>query len=413
MKSFNLLARPSIYSSEIEYYFLEFLSNYREIVEQAINLTIKSINDPTYKAGNPGKLLQIARFPLSPDSIEFAKSIEIYEKSLEIIRRKAEAKSKLPFSPFKYLEILSPNQLNILAHLSGCLVGHHSQNTNLNTDCKERCNYKQYRSYEGFCNNEENHLWGASLTPFRRLLPPQYEDGIHLPIGWFADRLYSGFTKPNARRVSQQLIGSKKVSEDERHSHMLMQFGQFLDHDIDFSMPSISFNAFERETLDCSRTCRRIHPCFSIEIPIDDIRRNSTKPRHRSEQNCIELIRSSSSCGSGITSIATGTLMAREQVNQLTAFIDGSNIYGSSANLANHLRDKTRDSGQMRSLIIDGKQYLPLNEARFPNDCQQDPRRSHFGCFLAGDSRANEQLGLLAMHTLWLREHNRIARALA
>ncbi|KAL1476684.1 hypothetical protein MTO96_036329, partial [Rhipicephalus appendiculatus] len=34
-------------------------------------------------------------------------------------------------------------------------------------------------------------------------------------------------------------------------------------------------------------------------------------------------------------------------------------------------------------------------------------------CFLSGDVRANEQLGLLAMHTLWFREHNRLAEALS
>ena len=84
--------------------------------------------------------------------------------------------------------------------------------------------------------------------PFIRLLPPQYEDGIHLPIGWFADRKYSGFVRPNARKVSQHLIRSKRISSDVKHSHMLMQFGQFLDHDIDFSMPSISFNTYDRET---------------------------------------------------------------------------------------------------------------------------------------------------------------------
>ena len=32
----------------------------------------------------------------------------------------------------------------------------------------------------------------------------------------------------------------------------------------------------------------------------------------------------------------------------------------------------------------------------------------NIGCFLTGDVRANEQLGLLSMHTLWFREHNRI-----
>lgn len=86
-----------------------------------------------------------------------------------------------------------------------------------------------YRSFDGSCNNihPARSNWGAAGQAMERLLPPAYEDGIWMPRQHGVD----GSLLTSAREIS------RFVMEDADQPHpkynlMLMQFGQFVAHDI-------------------------------------------------------------------------------------------------------------------------------------------------------------------------------------
>ena len=54
---------------------------------------------------------------------------------------------------------------------------------------------------------------------------------------------------------------------------MVMQWGQFLDHDISLGMESISRQTFD-DGITCSATCENNPPCFPIDITENDPRYN-------------------------------------------------------------------------------------------------------------------------------------------
>ena len=88
------------------------------------------------------------------------------------------------------------------------------------------------------------------------------------------------------------------------------------------------------------------------------------------------------------------------QLDQITQWLDGSTVYGSIDGVAQLVR--SYKNGRLRSTWIDVDRQLLPNRGRCP-------RRS---CFYAGDDRANKHPQLTVVHTVMLREHNRIARRL-
>ncbi|MEM6433273.1 MAG: peroxidase family protein [Cyanobacteria bacterium P01_D01_bin.115] len=95
--------------------------------------------------------------------------------------------------------------------------------------------------------------------------------------------------------------------------------------------------------------------------------------------------------------------------NLVTTFMDASMVYGSDATRANALR--TLDgTGKLK---VSAGDLLPLNSAAYfaggplanNNRSLNDPSE----LFAAGDVRANENIGLTSLHTVFMREHNRLA----
>lgn len=107
-------------------------------------------------------------------------------------------------------------------------------------------------------------------------------------------------------------------------------------------------------------------------------------------------------------------LLQRQQINTVTSFMDASQIYGNTPEVQFSLRDLAGLNGKLvtNSKFRDpnGRYFLPPVSKR--SRCRQSPEGERVECFHAGDSRANEGLHLVSLHTLFHREHNRIAEAL-
>ncbi|XP_033149355.1 peroxidasin [Drosophila busckii] len=370
-------------------------------IDLAINNTLDTLfsNRSTGTPPNFGELLRVFRFPTG-QARQLARAAEIYERTLVNIRKHVQRGDNLSMASeeYEFRDLLSREHLHLVAELSGCMEHREMPN------CTDMCYHSRYRAIDGTCNNLNHPTWGASLTAFRRLAAPIYENGFSMPIGWTKGRLYAGYVKPSARLVSTSLVATKDITPDARITHMVMQWGQFLDHDLDHAIPSVSSESWDG--VDCKKTCDLAPPCYPIEVPAGD-------PRVKNRR-CIDVVRSSAICGSGMTSLFFDGVQHREQINQLTSYIDASQMYGYSKPFAQELRNLSTESGLLRvGVHFPGqKDMLPFAAPQDGMDCRRNLDENQMNCFVSGDIRVNEQVGLLAMHTIWMREHNRIASKL-
>jgi hypothetical protein len=205
------------------------------------------------------------------------------------------------------------------------------------------------RSYDGKSNNESHPTWGSVGVDFSADVARAYADGQDDP---------SGAERPGPRTVSNGVIAQTGSVEDAGgRSAFLWVWGQFLDHDLDLTLSDGNND-------------------FPISIPAGDPYFDPSNSGTQTMPFSRSIYRDGSS--------------PRAQVNSITSYIDASQVYGSDEATARSLRSLTD------GLMLTSAGDLPPREAS--------------GQFLCGDIRANENLALTAMQTVFLREHNRKAR---
>ena len=295
------------------------------------------------------------------------------------------------------------------------------------------CTQSRFRTANGECNNLQRPRQGRALTGFKRLLENTFEDNIFEPRG----RSVTGQPLPSPRLISERVVDS--ISRElSGFTLSVMQWGQFIDHDFNhaliFQLPdggAIQCCQNDGQTLPTTP----LHPqCIPIEIPAND-------PFYSQfGQRCMSLVRS--------LPAPEPDCIARPAtpINELTAFLDASMLYGSQEEETNRLR-----TFQNGLLIVSSGNLLPLASTPAATRPQTlSTRYSFFGrgrgrggsgrrgsqrqsrptpppeedeegdscvdrarvCFRGGESRVNEQSALTVMHTIFTREHNRLATAL-
>ncbi|XP_062273836.1 eosinophil peroxidase-like [Scomber scombrus] len=396
-------AEPHLSRSAIEKAVMETKATVDSAYEYSRRESIERVKRNT---ANPSDILRLLKQPVGPTR-DAVRAADYMDNAVKLIKRSLETRHKRSINA---TDLISEEDLQVIADLTGCSPRHRVPS------CKTTPDLDRFRTASSACNNRKNPGWGSSNTPFTRWLPAEYQDKISLPKGWDPDQKLNKRFLPLVREVSNRILrqANADAESDPLYTHLVVIFGQWTDHDLTFTPHSPVIRSFSNG-IDCDKSCERTEPCFPIQIPEGD-------PRFgRNSHECIPFFRSAAGCGSGNTGHIFGASTIRQQMNSLTSFIDVGQVYGSDDVKARFLRDLTTDKGLLRvntKYNDNGRELLPFtnmgaNMCATRSRITKDVKVEEVPCFLAGDERSNENLALTSVHTLLMREHNRLVHALA
>ncbi|XP_013145053.1 PREDICTED: dual oxidase [Papilio polytes] len=233
--------------------------------------------------------------------------------------------------------------------------------------------YYEKQRYDGWYNNRAYPDWGSVDSRLTRKTPASYADGVYMMAG--ADR-------PGARTLSKLFMrGQDGLPSLSNRTALLAFFGQVVTGEIVMASES-----------GC--------PIEHHRIPVD-------KCDHMYDPECqgakhMPFLRAAYDRQTGQSPNSP-----REQINQITSWIDGSFVYSTSEAWVNAMR-----SFQNGSLASDGG--MPLRNTKrvplFNNPVPHYMRMlSPERLFLLGDPRTNQNPALVTFGILLLRWHNVVA----
>ncbi len=244
-----------------------------------------------------------------------------------------------------------------------------------------------YRPVDEVGNNVAHPYWGTAGADLLRLTPAEFANGYSSP---------SLPQDPSARLISDILDNQADPADPSQDMQTVNQrslsaladaFGQFMDHSMDLTLDNGS--------------------SLPISVPVGD-------PIGGPADTPLAFAASNTDPATG-----TGPGNPAQQINSVTSYLDLSQVYGSDQGTDDALR--TFVGGLMKTSPgglppLDNSTYFTAAQLAAINasvggmaDAGAMPES---GMFVTGDSRGNETIELTVLQTLFLDNHNRIAREL-